>query len=549
MGWIFGKLDTRSLGVLALITTLGCGSEDVEPKNGPDRVQLGDGALQGEVQGVCRRFLGIPYAKPPIGELRWKAPAKNEPWQGVRDATQFGGRCAQPGGPVAKPSANEDCLHLNVWGPEPAASEPLPVMVWFHGGSNVGGSTSDENALINGLTYDGCGLAADGGVLVVTVNYRLGALGFLPHEALRDEGSPVGNQALLDQRRALEWVQEHIGAFGGDPANVTIFGQSAGGRDVCFQLAMFGSDPLFHRAISQSGTWCTGDVAMPSYRVKTVAEAAPEVEAFVQAMGCGGAADELACLREKPAGELIANAPWDGESELPGGAELNAATPRWSFGHSGAVIDGELLRDSPEQLFSKGEIARVPLLIGANSDESNFGKLFGCCGLNSEADYLAALERRFGTHAAAVAAVYPVSSFDSPNDALLRLKTDWVFTCPIHDTARRVADAGLDVYLYNYDFPPPGMEVAGAFHGSELPSLLGGREKPSDEAIAVRQLVRGYWARFARSGDPNDAATLAWPKFRSDSDRRINLAPEPTIVDDFRAAECALWRTLYESAP
>jgi para-nitrobenzyl esterase len=514
----------------------GASSEPDDPSS--TLVTIADGDLQGEIDGASRRFLGIPFARPPVGELRWKAPVPNEPWDGVRDATAFGASCAQPDSLQGDASEDEDCLYLNVWTPEPAQTEPLPVMVWFHGGGNQTGATSDLVPLgVGGLFYDGRALAERYGVVVVTTSYRLGPLGFFHHPALADEGSPAANQGLLDQRRALEWVRDNIEAFGGDPDAVTIFGESAGSLDVCLHVAAPDSAGLFHRAIGQSGG-CT-------VRMATTAETAEGVAAFTEAMGCTGAPDPLACLREVPAGELLAAPPVDGAppEPLPGGDAYQGGTPRWGFD---PLVDGEVIPDQPRALFDDGAVADVPYILGSNTDE---GTLFHVAAdpVEDEEQLLAALERRFGGAAAAtIAAAYPVAEFDSADAALQRITGDGGLVCSTHDTARRAAAAGLDVWMYNFDFPLPipGLESLGATHGAEIAFVFD--SVPGEEQMIVGEPMRGYWTRLARTGSPNGEDALAWPAFAPDADTRINFATELSVRTDFRADECAMWRSLYD---
>jgi para-nitrobenzyl esterase len=503
-------------------------------------VTIADGQLQGEIAGGARRFLGIPFAQPPVGALRWKAPLPEVPWGDVRDATSFGGRCPQLESLQGDASEDEDCLYLNVWAPEPAPAGPLPVMVWFHGGGNESGGTSDEVPLdVGGLFYDGRALAERYGVVVVTTSYRLGPLGFFHHPALADEGSPQGNQGLLDQQRALEWVRDNISAFGGDPSSVTIFGESAGSQDVCLQMVAPGSAGLFHRAISESGGCTT--------RVSTTADAEAGAAAFAEAMGCAGADDPLACLREVPPGQLLMPAPIDGApaDPLPGGAGYQGGTPRWSFG---PLVDGEVIPDQPRALFDQAMVADVPYILGSNTDE---GTLFhiGATPVASAEELLAALERRFGGAAAAtIAAAYPVASFDSPDAALQRITGDAGLVCTTHDTARRAAAAGLDVWMYNFDYPLPipGLEFLGATHGAEIAFVFD--SVADEEADVVGEPMRGYWSRLAGAGDPNGSGALAWPPFAPEADARINFATELSVVPDFRADECAMWRSIYDAA-
>jgi len=293
-------------------------------------IRLRDGDLQGAVDGGARRFLGIPFAAPPLGALRWRPPAPIVPWQGMKDATAFGPACAQLSSVITPRSESEDCLYLNVWTPDPAPARPLPVMVWIHGGGNNNGSANDPVPLgLGGLFYDGRHLAETRDVVVVSMNYRVNVFGFFPHSSLAVEDAEYphsGNQGLLDQQQALRWVRDNIVAFGGDPNNVTIFGESAGSYNVCFHIVSPGSHGLFHRAIGQSGG-CT------TYQ-PTAAEAETRSQAVIDAIGCGGASDVPGCMRDVPVATLLQHA-----------------------GESGPVIDGGVL---PAQLPARSPPLNCP---------------------------------------------------------------------------------------------------------------------------------------------------------------------------------------------
>src|SRR5580698_8258852 len=267
------------------LASIGCSSSSAPSPPvpaGPDTtVTLPDGKVQADIVGGARRFLKIPYAKPPTGGLRWKAPVKNDAWAGVRHETAFASPCPQSASSQSPMSTDEDCLYLNVWAPEPAPTK-APVMVWFHGGGNFAGSTADLVPTTKQLWYDGQFFASRHGIVVVSANYRLGPMGFFPHPALAGEGSPLGNQGLFDQRAALQWVQANVSAFGGDPGNVTIFGESAGSADVCYHVVS-GVTGLFERAVSESGGCSISVAGGPE---QTAAGAAPGMLAFTQTMGC-----------------------------------------------------------------------------------------------------------------------------------------------------------------------------------------------------------------------------------------------------------------------
>jgi para-nitrobenzyl esterase len=481
-------------------------------------VSIDDGALNGTLVGTTRQFLGIPYAKPPLGELRWQPPQPNDKWPKARAATTFGKRCAQPNSAVLMnaPSEDEDCLYLNVWAPE--ASEPLPVMVWIHGGGNTNGSASEPVPYVgSGFFYEGRSLA-EKGVVVVTFNYRLGVFGFLDHAALEGAG---GNQGLHDQQAALEWVKKNIAAFGGDPENVTIFGESAGSYDVCAHVASPKSRGLFHKAISQSGG-CTTLLASKETAQKQGASLAAK-------LGCGGDdAEALTCLREKGVAELLA-----------------AATP--DVGAFGPSLDGEFLPDQPRSLFDRGEIAKVPYILGSNTDE---GTLFVAASqVADEAAYEAALTSQFGAERVeAIATLYPPSKFEGANPfkaALARVVGDARLVCTTYDSALRAVAAGSTVYAYNYDIPTPIGDL-GATHGAELTSVFGTSPSFTPASKAASEQIQRYWTNFAKTGNPNGGSDLEWPELTADANVRINLALEPSLVTDFRAEECAFWRAGYD---
>ncbi|HEX8106279.1 MAG TPA: carboxylesterase/lipase family protein [Kofleriaceae bacterium] len=522
-------MDTRTVNRAFLLALCGCLAAcgtDAPPD--PTRVKLADGEVHGSVKGTSLQFLGIPYAKPPVGDLRWKAPQKPDPWSNVRDATQFGKRCAQLMDPTLQNAASndEDCLYLNVWTWSPPPKNPLPVMIWIHGGGNVNGSASEPVPFLNtGVFYSGELLAGGHSVVVVSLNYRLGIFGFFGHPDLWAEGSS-GNQGLLDQQMAFQWVHDNIAKFGGDPGNVTIFGESAGSFDVCMHMAAPSNTGLFHRAISESGGCTTVQ------RTKAQAEAA--ATSFATGAGCTGAG-ALACLRGKPAATLMAS------------PDVAAGT---GFGPE---VDTQFLPDQPRTLYDMGKIAKVPYLLGSNTDE---GTLFlPATKPATDPDYMAALTAMFGASASAVANVYmpgnfPSGALNSQTAALARVIGDSRLVCTTFDTAVRTSHAGASVYMYNFDVPVPALvsTTLGATHGSELTSVFGTSPTFATDpaAKAVSDLMQRYWTNFARTGNPNAGADLSWPAFSESANVRINFAlQQPTIVNDFRATECAFWRMGY----
>lgn len=499
----------------------------------PHIVQIAQGVLRGDRDGGSRRFLDVPYAAAPVGELRWRPPQPAQSWSGTRPAIQFGPSCSRFSGGAEQFS--EDCLHLNVWTPYPLPEDPRPVMVWFHGGGNQ--DFVSASATFSDFTspqFNGRTLAETRGAVVVTVNYRLGVLGFLHHPTLaaEDPAYPyAGNQGLLDQRAALQWVRDNIAAFGGDPANVTIFGNSSGSFDVCLHLVSPGSAGLFQRAISQSNG-CTESQA-------TIAEAAPLVEQLADAANCGQAADVLACLRALPAEEL-----------------LNANPRFFSWGSDNLIVDGGFLPDQPRALFDAGTFSKVPYLLGANAEEANgqLGELAQL--LEDEGGYLGALRSRFGDRAEQVAAVYPPQAFEATADrsselqALARAIGDYENVCPVYDTARRAAAGGADVYLYNFARPDADPEYAhlGADHLAEIGYVFGSIELPDKVDRDVASAIQGYWTRFADTGDPNGEGAVVWPRYMAQLDERISFEAPIAVLSGFRRAECELWADLYAEA-
>jgi para-nitrobenzyl esterase len=530
-------------------------------------VTISDGPIQGHVDGSVYAFLGIPYAARPVGDLRWKEPQPPTPWTGVRDGSQFGNRCAQNASStnMTPASTTEDCLYLNVWTPNPSAST-LPVMVWIHGGGNFGGSASDPlppvvggpNAADGGYFYEGSHLSANG-VVVVTLNYRLGLFGFFPHPGLVAEGSKAGNQGLWDQRFAMQWVQANIAKFGGDPQNVTIFGESAGAGNVCLHVASAPNPTLFMRAISESGGCTT--------RLPTLAEAQPLALGVATEVGCPGAGavddggaqdggpadaslddasatDSLACLRRLTTEALLAT---NEENTSAGLAEIFTA-----------VVDGDFLTDQPRSLFQRGSTAKVPYLLGSNNDEAMLFEV-GVTPVTDQAGLSAAIAQNYGGDAGAtLAALYPLSEFDGgyPNPfqaALTRMKSDQMLICPTLDSAQLSAaqgvPAGVPAYAYNFDIS--AAVFLGACHGSELPYVFGTGTQltAGSQQAAASALMERYWTRFAAMGSPSGGSDPTWPSFSASNNRRMQFTLEgPSIVLNFHATECAYWISTYEAA-
>lgn len=483
-------------------------------------VTTGDGELEGvSIGDSVHAFLGIPYASPPVGDLRFARAQPPEPWKVTRPAKEFGARCAQLAS-ATLPSAgseSEDCLYLNVWTPA-SPGKQLPVMVWLHGGGHVNGSASEPVPDVgSGAYYSGEHLAAEKQVVVVTLNYRLGVFGFLAQSRLATEGSDSGNQGLWDQQLALQWVQSNIVRFGGDPTQVTIFGQSAGAFDVCAHVASRSSRDLFQYAIGESGGCTTYQPTLEQAEQATVVLAAK--------LGCP---DEnvLACLRGQAVADLLNGSALD-PNFVP-------------------VVDGKFLKDQPRRLFDAGDINRVPYLLGSNTDEGTyFTARFG--SIDTEAAFRDALANNLSVPVDEVIQHYPLGDFSNQDQpylaALSRILGDSALVCTTYDTALRNANAGSDTYLYNFDIA--ANTTLGATHGAELGYVFGTTPVLTTEQRAVSDRMQDYWTNFASQGDPNGSNLLNWPLFDADDQARLNIGTTTKVVRDFRAAQCEFWQQVY----
>lgn len=505
------------------------------PASAQTLVTIGDGSIQGQLNDGTREFLGIPYAAPPVGALRFSPPASPAPWGTTLDATTYPPGCSQL--PTLTNSdtriENEDCLFLNVWTPEAPPEDPLPVMVWFHGGSNTSGSTADFVPFPGYETsrlYDGHTMSKVGNVIVVTVNYRLNVFGFFGLDELADEDPSypyAGNQALLDQRKALQWVRDNIAQFGGNPANVTIYGESAGSFDVCAHVVSPMSAGLFHRAISQSGGCTVG--------VGTAADSALAAQAIADAVGCGAAPDKLACLRAVPTAALLDAGPLVALV----GEGTNLAL----------VVDGGFLPEHPRVTFDRNELPKIPYMLGANSDE---GTLFfiGSPEL-TESEYSAELVSSYGTLAPQVEALYPATRFGTPRETMIRVMGDSTLVCSTFDVARRYAQRGRKTYAYNFNRVPPLLFIAaldlGAFHGLELGYVFGSVGAPTGLDATLATSMQQYWSSFANKAKPKSDLGAKWPKFKAKTWKMMRLDYPTAAMEDWRRAECDFWTSVYET--
>ncbi len=513
------RLAVLSVALVAAGARLGpTAGQDATPPGdatpiAPPIVETAAGPVRGMRDSGAVRFLGVPYAASPLEDLRWRSPQPHASWDAVRDATRSGNRCPQPGeSPDAPLVGDEDCLVLDVTAPVTASPDaPLPVMVWLHGAGAGVGSGSD---------FDARRLATDGGVVVVTVNYRLGALGFFGHPGL--DGS--GGFGLVDQQTALRWVRDNIRAFGGDPGNVTLFGESSGGMDTCAHLTSPTAAGLFDRAIVQSGSCLMelpANAMFPGVPATSIWASPAEAGALggMLAADVGCASDDpdaaLGCLRALPPAELFAS-------------PFAAAYGRAAYGNV-------VIPENPADALRAGRFHRVPVVSGATRDEATFFAAAFTDPPIDAARYAALLDEAFGDDAARIEAVYPLAHFDHPALAWAAVVTDAAWVCPTLEANRLFA---AHVPTWSYEFadrdvpaliPSPGFPL-GASHGSEVAYLFdvpGFDPVFTPEQRALADAMVRYWSAFAATGDPNAPGLPAWPPFDADADVPFTLALAP----------------------
>jgi para-nitrobenzyl esterase len=478
-------------------------------------VTVESGTLHGAKVGDVRHFLGIPYAAPPQGDLRWRAPQPVAPWTGTRPALETGDQCPQSLS-YSGPSNNEDCLYLNVW--TPAGAHDLPVMVWLHGGAFIFGSGGDKY-------YSGEKLA-DRGVIVVTINYRLGAFGFmaLPQLDTDDPQYPTsGNYGLADQQAALAWVQRNIAAFGGDPANVTLFGESAGGFSTCVHYYSSKTQGLFSRAIVESG------LCGASILANTHATALQQGTQLATQLGCTPNGDLLGCMRALPAQMLLdATALPMPATQTPGGPFYQTAV----LANGLPNVDGVVFEP-----LTTPAIAR-PIILGTNKDEGTlFHAPIYAKAVADETEMRAALAVRFPNIVDAIMTHYPVASYPSANDALAAVTGDAFFVCPARRMARGVTGATVYRYSFERELDHPFFSGLGVFHSSEIPFVFGNDNYPLGSIASGGALVdtmQTTWATFAKTGK------LDWPAWTT-SDPYMQLTDTPSPQTGLKSALCDFW--------
>ncbi len=467
------------------------------------------GAVRGAASdGGVLAFKAIPYAAPPVGPLRWRSPQPAATWTGVRDATRFGAACLASPLPFPAPATpqSEDCLSLNVW-TSAGAKAKRPVMVWIHGGGFEFGSSAQPG-------YDGTKLAQHG-VIVVSLNYRLGVLGFMAHPALDREGAPSGNFGLQDQIAALRWVRVNIAAFGGDPANVTIFGESAGAHAVGILMASPRAKGLFAKAIAESGAFWDSEHGS----LATHTEALARGIAFQKQMGATG----LAALRAMPAERLNAAGRWD--------FSLDPGTTAFS-----PSVDGYVLREAPAAAIARGAAAEVPLLAGWNAEEQTPLFLSRALPHDTPQAFQSAAAKVFGADRMAQARiVYPPAN---PASAAGTLVGDLIIsqqTWELLALQQKVRRTG--VYAYQFSFTSPYSPIAN--HTAEVKYVFGnlgspmlgrGAGEPGDRDRAISELMMTYWTNFATNGDPNRSGLPTWPAYTGPGSQALAITPDGAMA-------------------
>ena len=486
--------------IAALALALALGTSSPTLAGDAPIVDAPAGAVRGETVGAADVYRGVPYAQAPVNDLRWRAPQPLSRWSGVREARQFGPACMQPESPFYDhPGMSEDCLFLNIWAL--ADARDAPVMVWIHGGSLVGGAGSDP-------IHDGSAFAAQG-IMVVSINYRLGPLGWLAHPALsaESERGVSGNYGLLDQIQALRWVRDNIGAFGGDPGNVTIAGESAGALSVMLLMAAPEARGLFHRAIAQSGYMIT----LPPLRDGPYVDW-PDAEtigaSIVEHLGSAGVDD----MRAMPAEAVIAGVAGTGYFPL-------------------ATVDGRVLPDQLVEVFDRREQAPVPILAGFNEGEIRSLRFLLPPAPESAEAYTREIRARYGDLADAFLSRYPADDIDG---SMLATTRDALYGWTSERLTAKQTDAGAPSFLYYFDHGYPAAEAADlrAFHASEIPFVFGTTDSTPAYWPAVprtpphQRLSRamlGYWAAFIRDGAPRAEGEPAWRPY---DDARTYMAFE-----------------------
>src|SRR5215469_2335237 len=523
-GWFFLAVVVSG-GLLSLVAAAQSGGSD-------SIVTITSGQIRGTVLSSGRaEFLGIPFAQPPVGELRWHAPIPPKPWSGVRYAKKFGAPCAQnDAGDWNRhdaESSSEDCLYLNVMTPQWPVKKPLPVMFWIHGGANTGGTASSA------LYKDGT--LVEHGIVLVTANYRLGVFGFLAHPELTRESAhhSSGNYALLDQIAALEWVRHNIRKFGGDPHNVTVFGQSAGALDTGLLMTSPPARSLFQKAIEESGT-----VLLAQPQPLSAAERGGAK--FAERLGAP-ASNPLKYLRNLSTSDLLKAALVSEQNQALG----PNAPPDY---HPWPNIDGWVFPRSPAAVFAEGQESAIPLITGNNTREFD---------IPNPPDQLRQwITAVYGDLAPKAFEVYGLANDRGGNtdpvygSAAGQWSADFMFRCPATAVAAWRTASHHPTYEYQFERAIPGQETQGAVHSADLPYVFGLFPKSgnisgsfADIDYKLADLIEKYWTNFARTGNPNGSGLTSWRQYDG-SEPYVSFAEDGQVAANsrLRPGECEIYR-------
>ncbi len=471
-------------------------------------VEVTGGTIEGIEQDGIHSYKGIPFAEPPVGDLRWKAPVPVKPWTGVKKVDAFGPACMQAARAMGNTApVSEDCLYLNVWTPAKKTGEKLPVVFWIYGGGFSGGSTSTP-------MYDGTGFA-NKGVVLVSGAYRVGPFGFLAHPELSSEsGKGSGTYGLADMIAGLEWVQENIDRFGGDPSNVTIFGHSAGGMAVNMLAASPVAKGLFHRAICMSGgsfaPLQTSNQAVTGLGIPALEVAESNGEQFLEKLGVA----DIKAARALGAEEI--------QNNLGGG--MGGGGFRFRPAADGYIVPTDLF-----SMYQEGRFNDTPILVGNTSDE--LGSFRGRGNITA-AQFEEQIKSQYGPRADVILGAYPHSTDFEAAKSMKELSRDSTFAWSTWTWARLQSEKGKGkAFEYYYDYHAPNADGAG--HGSDVPyafQTLGGGPQggPKPEDLKLSDMISSYWVNFAKSGDPNGPGLPEWPAFTEDDQKAMVFDAEPS---------------------
>ena len=507
---------------LVLVSLLGAGVAPAVGQEAGGVVTVEGGQLAGAPSPLGEEVMvyrGVPFAAPPVGDLRWRPPAPTPAWDGVRDAAQAAPACMQNPIPAAVSTfydagvdrMDEDCLYLNVW-TAAGGEDRAPVLVWIHGGGLAIGNGAD-------ITYDGTRLAQRG-VVLVTVNYRLGAFGYLAHPLLsaESEHGASGNYGTLDQVAALGWVQRNIAAFGGDPSRVAIFGESAGSWSVNHLMASPLARGLFHAAIGESGGgFGSRGGAAPKGEIESAGER------FVEALLGDGAAPSLEAMRAAGADAVQAVAP-----------DLVRST---------ANVDGWVFPDSVYDIFAAGRQHDVPVIVGSNADEMTM--LGGAAGAETLEQYRETIRNEYGEHADALLAAFPAATDEEAQRARMASGTDATFGWEMRTWARMMETVSSPAYLYFFSRVPPAPDADryGAYHTAEIPYVFdnfGVSPHPyanrdyTDTDRRLSDILASYWVNMAATGNPNGEGLPEWPAYDPEADAALHVGDAITVERGIR---------------